>query len=190
MHAQTGQRFGQFRRMNRIRQQRPALIERPAGAMVMVGNHHAVDRLGGMAGPPANHDAAQIVLIQDVPERFRFSREVGDRLHAAAIRRGLGEAVNAVLEWPLSGGDGSPQHRRKRRMQRGDLSRRRRFLPGAGRWAFCPASISGWMTFQSAASQPTRRTLRRAMCVHHCDETNLSMINTKCCSGRAPGGAG
>ncbi len=25
MHAQTGQRFGQFRRMNRIRQQRPAL---------------------------------------------------------------------------------------------------------------------------------------------------------------------
>jgi len=29
MHAQTGERFGQFRRMNRISQQRPALVERP-----------------------------------------------------------------------------------------------------------------------------------------------------------------
>ena len=123
MHAQIGQRLGQFRRMNRIRRQRPALVERPAGAVVMVGNHHAVDRLGGMAGPPADHDAAQTVLIENVPQRFRFSREVGDRLHAASVRSGLGEAVDAVLERPLSGGDGSPQHRRERRMQRGDLPR-------------------------------------------------------------------
>ncbi len=121
MHAQIGQRRGQFRRMNRIRQQRPALVERPAGAVVMVGNHHAVDRLGGMAGPPADHDAAQIVLIENVPQRFRFSREIRDRLHAAAVRSWLGEAVDAMLERPLSGGDGSPQHRRERRMQGGDL---------------------------------------------------------------------
>ena len=124
MHAQIGQRLGQFRRMNRIRRERPALIERSAGAMVVIGNHHAVDRLGGMAGPPADHDAAQIVLIENVPQRFRFSREVRHRLHAASIRSWLGETVDAMLERPLSGGDGCPQHRRERRMQRRDLPHR------------------------------------------------------------------
>ena len=70
MDAQTGERPGQFRRMNRMRRQRPAFVERPCGAMIMVGNHHAVDRLGGMAGPPADHDAAQIVLVENVPQRL------------------------------------------------------------------------------------------------------------------------
>src|ERR1035438_4092840 len=67
MHAQIGQRGGQLLRMNGIGRQRPALVKRPAGAVVVVGNHHAVDRFGRMAGPPADHDAAQIVLVEDVP---------------------------------------------------------------------------------------------------------------------------
>jgi hypothetical protein len=83
----------------------------------MIRDHHAVDRLGGMTGPPADHDTAQAILIEDVPERFRFSGQVRDRLDAAAVLCGLGEAVNAVFERPFAGGDRSPQHRRKRWMQ-------------------------------------------------------------------------
>ena len=117
MHAQPGQCRSQFRRMDRICAQRPTLIERARSAVIMVGDHRAVDWLGGMARPPTDDYAAEAILVENVPQGFRFSREVRDRLHAAAIRGWLGEAVDAVLEWPLSGGDGSPQHRGERWMQ-------------------------------------------------------------------------
>src|SRR5580692_251634 len=107
--------------MNRISRQWPALVQRAAGAMVMVRNHHAAYRLGGMAGPPADHTAAQLVLTKNVPQRLRFSREVRDRLHAVTIGSGFGKAVDAMLKRPLSGGDGSPQHRREGWMQGRDL---------------------------------------------------------------------
>ena len=59
---------------------------------------------------------------------FQSAFDVRERLvtglHAAAVGSRLGEAVDAVLERALSGGDGSPQHRRERRMQGGDLSAR------------------------------------------------------------------
>ena len=42
MHAQMGQRFGQFRRMNGIRRQGPALVERPR-------------RRGGIGRTPSRH---------------------------------------------------------------------------------------------------------------------------------------
>src|SRR5579885_2830380 len=113
MHAQTGQHPGQFRRMNRVRRERPAVVKRPAGALIMVGNHHAVDRFRRMTGPPADHDAAQTALVEDVPKRFRFSRKVGDRAHTTSVWRWLGEAMDSVLERPLSGTDGSPEHGRK-----------------------------------------------------------------------------
>ena len=59
--------------------------------------------------------------MENVPQRFRFSREVGNRLHTAPVRRWLGEAEDAMLERTLSSGDGSPQHRREWRMERRDL---------------------------------------------------------------------
>src|ERR1039457_159526 len=84
-----------------------------------------------------------MVLIENVPQRFRFSGEVRDRLYAASVRCWLGEAVNAMLERPLSGGDRSPQHRRERRMQRGDLPRGAVFdeAPDVGHFA----GIHKWM---------------------------------------------
>ena len=80
--------------MNRTDRQWPALMKRAAGTMILVGDHDALDGFGRMAGPPADHDAAQIVLVENVPQRFRFPRKVGDRLHTGSTRRGLGEAVN------------------------------------------------------------------------------------------------
>ena len=123
MHAQMGQRFGQFHRMHRIRRQGPALVKRPRRAVVLVGHHHAINGFGGMAGPPADHDAAQIVLVENVPQRLRRPCKVGDWPNAASIGRRLDKAVYAMLVRPLSSGDGSPQHGRERRMQRGNRSR-------------------------------------------------------------------
>ncbi len=123
----------------------------------MVRNHHAVDRLGGMAGPPANHDnhdAAETVLVENVPQRFRFSRKVRDQLHAASVPGWFGEAVDAMLERPVSGG--IEVHSIGERggcsvaiCPMAPFSTRHRTL------GILPASISGWITFQSAASHPT-----------------------------------
>ena len=114
-------------------------------------------RLSGMAGPPADDDAAQVILVEDVPEGFGFAREVRDGPDAAAVRSGFGEAVDAVFERALSGGDGGPEHGRKRRMEGGDLPIAPRSTR-LWRWGILPASIRGLMAFQSAASQPIRRT--------------------------------
>src|SRR5579863_7729310 len=72
------------------------------------------------------------------------------------------------------------------------------------RWTFgiLPASISGWITFQSAASHPTSSTLPlRGVAIGghgamvgkiapleppYCAAANFSTINTKCCCGLAP----
>src|SRR5579871_1175880 len=50
-----------------------------------------------------------------------------------------------------------------------------------------PACISGRITFQSAASQPTSRIFRKP--APYCDATNFWMRNTKCCCGRPPASA-
>lgn len=115
MQSEPGQRAGQFRRMNSARQEGPGLIERPARTVEMVGDGDTVERLSRVTGPPANDDAPQPVLIEDVPHCLGAAREVGDGLDIAAVRRWLGEAVDAVFEGPLAGGDGSPQHGRWRR---------------------------------------------------------------------------
>jgi hypothetical protein len=96
---------------------RIASFERTTGAMVVIGNHYAVDRFRGMTWPPSDHDAAQIILMKNVPQRFRCSRKIRDWLHAQPVRRGFGKTMNAMLERSLAGGDRSPQHRRKRRVQ-------------------------------------------------------------------------
>src|SRR5579862_1902691 len=98
MNAQTGKRRREFAWMHGAGGQRPASIERPVGAMVTVGNHDAADRLSRMARPPADDDAAQVVLAQNVPQRFGFARKISDRLRAAPIRRRFGEAEDSVLE--------------------------------------------------------------------------------------------
>ena len=126
----------------------------------MVRDHDAVDRLGRVAGPPADRRCCAFPFwLRMFHTALQSPREIGHRLDAEAVGRGLGKAVDAVLERPLAGGDGGPQHRRERRMERGDLADRRRCRPAAARSAFCRASISGLMTFQSAASQPITRTL-------------------------------
>src|SRR5580693_2042998 len=148
--------------MNRIRREWPALVERSAGAVKLVRNHHAIDRFGGMARPPPNHNTAQIILVENVPQRFRCSGKVRDRLHAAAILCRLRKTVDAVLEWPLSGGDGSPKHGRERWMERGNLSRSSGFHQPLDVGHFAGGQERR-ITFQSAASHPMRRTLRRAI---------------------------
>ena len=103
------------------------VVERTARPMVMIGNRHAFDGLGRMAGPPANHGAGEAALAEDVPDGFALPGQVGDGLHGVALGRGFGEAVNAVLKRPFARGDGSPEHGRERRMERSDLAHRPRF---------------------------------------------------------------
>ena len=122
MHSQRGERLEQFGRMDSARRERPALFDRPARSMVAIGDHHAFDRLDGMTGPPADDDAAQIVLAENVPKCFRPTGEVGDGLHAAPVGSWLRKAVDSVLEGTFAGGNGSPQHRRDRWVQGGDLA--------------------------------------------------------------------
>src|SRR5579859_6478286 len=57
------------------------------------------------------------------------------------------------------------------------------FLTSRWTLGILPASMSGWMTFQSAASHPTRRTLHMddPLVLVYCEETNFSMTKTKCC---------
>jgi hypothetical protein len=87
----------------------------------------AVNGLGGMAGPSTDDHAAQTALAEDIPHRFALAREDGDRLNATAIGRGLGEAVNAMFEGALAGGDGGPQHGRERGSESGELRHRPAF---------------------------------------------------------------
>ena len=84
---------------------RPSSLERTGRPLVVIGDHHAIDRFGGMAGPPANDVAAFVVLIEDVPNRLRLAREVSDRLHRRAVRRRFGKAQDAVLIGTLAGGN-------------------------------------------------------------------------------------
>ena len=88
----------------------------------MIGNHCAADRLGGMRRPPAGHDAAFAVLMENVPERFAGAAQTAHRTYAHAVRSGLDEAVNAVPGRPLTGGDGSPECGTERRIQSGDIT--------------------------------------------------------------------
>ncbi len=115
MQAQFGQGVVKLGRIHGIGEQGPAfdalIGQGPGGAVVMVGNHDAVDRFRGMAGPPADHGAAQAILVEDIPHGLRGAGEVGDGANASAIGRGFGEAVDAVFEGAFPGGDRCPEHR-------------------------------------------------------------------------------
>jgi hypothetical protein len=125
VHAKFGEGGVKFGWMDRVRQQRPAFITLmqiniPLRLVIVVGNHLAIDGFGRMAGPPADHGAAQTILVEDIPNRFGGGGEVGDGANAAAIGRGFGEAVDSVLIGALARGDGHPRHGRKRRVEGGD----------------------------------------------------------------------
>ena len=62
MHAQAGQPSRQAGRLHTIRRQRPFLPPRTRRALKVVGDTDAVDRLGGMAGVPAEDQGAQAAL--------------------------------------------------------------------------------------------------------------------------------
>src|ERR1700733_4444045 len=91
-------------------------------AMELVGDYGALNRFGGITGPPADHDAAFTALSEDIPQRLAVARKVGDALYAAPVRPGFHEAMNAVVKGALAGGDGGPQHRREGGLKGGDRS--------------------------------------------------------------------
>ena len=128
------------RRMHRARRHRP-LLEGPSelaglrphalldllgdlgvadgpALLIPVAHHHAVDRLGRMARPPADHDRLLAALVQDVPDRLDLAADVRDRADALAVGRRLAEAVDAVLERTLAGRDRGPEHRAQDRRER------------------------------------------------------------------------
>ena len=88
----------------------------------MIRDHHPVERLCGMRGPPADYDAAVAGLIEDVPDRFGLAREQGDRTHTRTVGQRLGEAVNAVFVGTFTGGNGGPKHRAEDRVKSGDIA--------------------------------------------------------------------
>ena len=116
IQTQRGEGLAKLRRMHHAGHE----LEIRRDAVELVGDHGAVDRFGGIAGPPADHNTAFAVLSENIPKRFAGAREVGNALYAAPIRTGFHEAVNAMVEGALAGSDGGPQHWRKRRLERGD----------------------------------------------------------------------
>ena len=121
VHPQLGQVAGPTLGMHRAGRHRPGLVDRPHGPLIVVGDHHAADRLGGMRRPPADDVAAFAALAKDVPDRLRLPREHGDGTNAA-LQVGLGEAENAVAERPLARGNRGPDHRRELRIERGEVA--------------------------------------------------------------------
>jgi len=108
------------------------------------------------------HQPTVMVFFPSWLRMFRWlglAGEIGDGTDAAGDGVRLGKAEDAVLAMALADGDGGP---------RVGLSAGWRvaifpLTPCPRKRARCgifPASSSGWMTFQSAASQPTSRTLR------------------------------
>ncbi len=79
--------------------------------MIVIGNGYTVQWFSGMAWPPADYGASDIVLIEDIPDGFAFAREIGDRLDALSTGRRFSKTVDAVFEGALTGGNGCPQHR-------------------------------------------------------------------------------
>ena len=63
-----------------------------------------------MGGPPPDDVALPAGLTENVPDRLGLSGQVRDGSNAPGVRVGLDESQDAVLEWPLSGDDGRPQH--------------------------------------------------------------------------------
>ena len=82
----------------------------------------AENRLGRMARPPADNITAQTGLGKNVPERFAFARSACVRSRSAVLQIRLDEAVNAVLVRILARSDRIPEHRRKNRLKRREIS--------------------------------------------------------------------
>ena len=90
--------------------------------VIMVGDKRPLDRLGRMAGVPADHVRAQTGLSQNVPNRLDLPRGAGRGADAAGGRVGLGEAQYAVFVGPLARSDRRPEHGREDRLERGQIA--------------------------------------------------------------------
>jgi hypothetical protein len=85
----------------------------------VIRDHGATNRFRGMRRPPADHDAALAMLVENVPDSLGGAAQNADGPDAHPVGRRLDEAVNAMLGGPLAGSDGGPQHRAERRVERG-----------------------------------------------------------------------
>ena len=110
VQPQLGECLCQLRRVDRAGTHIPGLPQRAGGGLVVIGDHHTIDWLNRVAGPPADYVGAQPLLVEDVPDGLGGARQLGHRLHRGTVRGGLGEAEYAVLEWSLAGGNRGPQH--------------------------------------------------------------------------------
>src|ERR1019366_9880247 len=95
------------------------LLRRP---QKLVGNHPPVDRFGRVGGNPADDVRFETALAENVPNRLARAGRAAHRPDAAGVRQWLRETANAVLVRAFAGGDGRPQHRRKHRLQGGQIA--------------------------------------------------------------------
>ena len=120
-HAASGVGAGACRRMDAARRGvEPAGFIGP-GIHDSVRHHHAVERLGGMTGPPADGARMPALLHEDVPDGFAPAAQTAPGAEAAPAFTGLGKPQHAVPVRRLAGGDGIPKHRRDHRLERGQI---------------------------------------------------------------------
>src|SRR5919201_2030115 len=98
--------------MNRTRLERPFFRILTDSPLIVVRNHDPFgELLDRIRWPPSNRDGVKAVLIQDIPDRFRFARQVRDRADSASHRVGLAKSMAPMFVSAFSGRNRSPEHR-------------------------------------------------------------------------------
>src|SRR4051794_11415966 len=97
MHPKRSNYIRHGRRVDALINDGPGSSRPDRGHVKLITDTNPINRLGGMAGKPANHVTAQSALRQNIPKRFRFPRRAGDRTNAAAVGNGLHKTMDAVL---------------------------------------------------------------------------------------------
>ena len=109
MHTQRSQILPQALRMHRpLERGLTVLAGRFRHLMIQIRDHRATDRLSRMARPPAHDIAAQLILPEYIPQRFRPARAAADWADRAALRADLRKTMDAMFLRALAGRDRSP----------------------------------------------------------------------------------